>query len=41
MYGQSEPMTLCFLAFVVLGGSVVTALLIACVLYCIKQIAKW
>ncbi len=34
-------MTWGLLGFVVLGGSLVVALLIAAVWYCINQIAKW
>jgi hypothetical protein len=34
-------MTLGLLGLVVLGGFIVVALLIAGVLYCVRQIAKW
>jgi hypothetical protein len=34
-------MTLGLLSLVVIGGIVVVALVIAGVLYCVKQIAKW
>jgi hypothetical protein len=34
-------MTLSLFGLVVLGGVVVVALLIAGVLYCVRQIAKW
>jgi hypothetical protein len=34
-------MTWSLLGFLVLGGAVVVALLIAAVWYCISQIAKW
>jgi hypothetical protein len=37
----NEPMTLGLLSLVVIGGIVVVALVIAGVLYCVKQIAKW
>ena len=38
---RNEPMTWGLLGFVLLGGSIVVALLIAVAWYCVKQIAKW
>ena len=38
---RNESMTWGLLGLVVLGGSVIVALLVALVWYCILQIAKW
>jgi probable F420-dependent oxidoreductase len=38
---RNEPVTWGLLGLVLLGGSVVVALLIAAVWYCVKQIARW